>query len=272
MNLLHNSIASWANSRKPVPRPVALRVTELEDRWTPAVNGLNVFGAAFGQPPVVTVTRPDGSVLAQVLAYDPAFRGGVSAALGEIDGNPNTIELVTGAGPGGGPHVKVFSIDATGAITLEASFLAFAPGFTGGVSVAAGDITGDGRAEVVVGAGPGGGPHVRSFIVNPFISVVPVPGPLGSFFAFAAGFRGGVNVAAGDLTGDGRAEVVTVPSAGFAPHVRVWQVANGTATDIGSFFAFEPSFTGGVSPAVADVNGDGRAEIVVTPGAGGGPV
>jgi hypothetical protein len=247
MNRLYDWITSWADSGKRMPPRVILRVTELEDRSTPAVHGFNVFGAAFGQPPIVTVTRSDGSVLAQVLAYAPGFRGGVSAALGEIDGNPNTIELVTGAGPGGGPHVKVFSIDeANGVVTLEASFFAFAPNFTGGLSVATGDITGNGRDEVVVGAGPGGGPHVRSFIVNPFVGVVQFPGPLGSFFAFAPSFHGGVNVAAGDLTGDGRAEVVAAAGPGGGPHV-IAMTATGAL--VANFFAFPATFTGGVTLA-----------------------
>jgi hypothetical protein len=247
MNRLFDSITSWAGPRKRMPQSVILCVTQLENRSTPAVHGFNVFGAAFGQPPIVTVTRSDGSVLAHVLAYDSVFKGGVSAALGEIDGNPNTIELVTGAGPGGGPHVKVFSINAAGAVAQEASFYAFAPTFGGGVSVAAGDITGDGRAEVVVGAGTGGAPLVRSFIVNPFVNVVQAPGPLGSFFAFAPNFFGGVNVAAGDLNGDGRAEVAVGAGPGGGPHVKVFDGVTGQVIE--SFYAFPAAFTGGVTLA-----------------------
>jgi hypothetical protein len=68
--------------------------------------------------------------------------------------------VITGAGPGGGPHVRVFT--GTGQDT-GVGFFAYPAGFTGGVRVAAGDLTGDGQAEILTAAGPGGGPHVRAF-------------------------------------------------------------------------------------------------------------
>src|SRR5262249_45352768 len=79
-----------------------------------------------------------------------------------LDGSPapGTIVAVltaVGADSGGSPQVKVF--DAGG--TQIASFLAFAPGFQGGVRVAVGDVNGDGVPDLIVAAGPGGGPHVK---------------------------------------------------------------------------------------------------------------
>jgi len=62
--------------------------------------------------------------------------------------------------------------------------------------VAAGDVNGDGRADIITGAGAGGGPHVRAFDA---ISGLPLAGPMGSgFFAYPLGYLGGVFVAGGN--------------------------------------------------------------------------
>jgi hypothetical protein len=54
--------------------------------------------------------------------------------------------------------VRVFD-GASGAVVQD--FFAFDPSSRGGVGVAAADATGDGRPELVTGAGPGGGSRVR---------------------------------------------------------------------------------------------------------------
>ena len=101
-------------------------------------------------------------------------------------------EIITGAGPSGGPHVRVIKVSG-GALTELAGFYAYDPAFPGGVYVACGDVTGDGLAEVITGAGPSGGPHVRAFsLAGGGVTEV------ASFFAYDPAFPGGVTVAAAD--------------------------------------------------------------------------
>jgi hypothetical protein len=194
--------------------------------------------------------------LAAFLAYDPGFTGGVFVAAGDVN-DDGKADVVTGAGAGkGGPHVKVFS-GADG--SLLKSFFAYDPAFRGGVRVAAGDVNGDGFADIVTGAGKGKeGPHVKVFDGTSL-------GVLADFYPFDPAAKNGVFVAAGDVDGDGKADVVTGPDRDGDPHVRAFR---GNGTPFASFFAYDRTFRGGVRVAVGDVNGLGPAEIVGAPGKG----
>lgn len=166
--------------------------------------------------------------------------------------------FATGAGEGGGPQVIVHNEDGS----IRFSFYAFDPSFSGGVSVATGDVNGDGIEDIIVGAGPGGGPHVR------VLSGADL-GQIHSFYAYDPSFAGGVNVAAGDVNGDGFADIITGAGAGGGPHVRV--IDGRTGGQIHSFYAYDPLFTGGVNVASADYNSDGKSDIVTGAGPGGTP-
>lgn len=87
---------------------------------------------------------------------------------------------------------------------------------------------------------------------------------------YGASFSGGVHVALADVNGDGTADVVTAPGAGTDPTVKVYDGA-GTHGLLTSFAVYEGAFTGGVSVAAADLNADGKAEVVTGTDQGGGP-
>src|SRR5262249_52958145 len=70
--------------------------------------GLLVVSTGGGGPPVVHVYNTDGSHRFDIPAYAASFTGGVRVAVGDIDGD-RTPDIITAAGPGGGPHVQVFS-------------------------------------------------------------------------------------------------------------------------------------------------------------------
>jgi hypothetical protein len=179
------------------------------------------------------------------MAYDSRFTGGVHVAVGNIDGNAaNGEEIITGAGPGGGPHVRIFHVNNDLTITepFGTGFFAYGAEFHGGVWVSAADVNGDGKDEIITGAGPGGGPHVRVWKLG-------IDGKTLSEFAgwmaYSTDFGGGVAVAGGNFVAEDADkpvldEVVTVPSQGGGPHVRVF---NGIGQSKREFMAFDSHST-----------------------------
>jgi hypothetical protein len=65
------------------------------------------------------------------MAYHPGFLGGAAVAVCDLDGD-HVPEVVTGPGPGGGAHVRVFTLTGQ----PRAEWLAHPETFTGGVHVA----------------------------------------------------------------------------------------------------------------------------------------
>ncbi len=124
-------------------------------------------------------------------------KGGGSVAVGDVDGD-GTLEVIVGAGRGEPPRVMVYR--ANGTPLSKDGWLAYAPGVRTGVNVASGDLDGDRRAEVVVGAGRGGGPHIRIFSGDGKVVHK-------GFFAFDSKKREGVDVLVTDTDGDGRSEI-----------------------------------------------------------------
>jgi hypothetical protein len=217
-------------------------------------------GAVFG--PHVRAWDCDGSGAVtsksdvSYFAYGtPKF--GVNVTCGDIDGD-GMDEIITGAGPGAvyGPHVRGWNYDGASLSPISGvSFLAYGTNKFG-VNVTCGDMDGDGMDEIITGAGPGSvfGPHVRGWNVDGG-SVAAISGI--SFFAFDD-TEWGVNVGAGDLDGDGIAEIVAGrgEGPGFNSSVKVFSFDGSTTTEAGNYTAFSGSTTRGVNVAVGEFGVD----------------
>jgi hypothetical protein len=187
-----------------------------------------------GGPEVRIFNGANLTVLRSFFAYAEDFTGGVSVASIDFN-NDGILDLVTGAGPGGAPHVKVYD-GATNAIISQ--WYAYPVTFTGGVFVAVGDIGNDSTFEVVTGAGAGGAPVVA--VWDPFTGTL-----LSQFYAYAEDFTGGARVGVNDGNGDGIADILTGAGPGGGPHVKafsfpaldlLFEFYSGESTDPGGVF------------------------------------
>jgi len=169
--------------------------------------------------------------------------------------------IVTGPKDNSRSEVRVFSTDG---VPVN-SFQVYDTNLTSGINVAVGDINGDGNNEIVTSPRTGGGPHIRVFDVD--------GNNLGwDFYAYDENFRGGVNIAVGDIEGDGQAEIVTAPMANGGPNVRVFSLREGgIVPTTENFMAYDANFRGGIAISIGDLEGDGYGEIITTPTSRGGP-
>ena len=264
-----------------------------------------VTGPSRGSPPLVRIFRPTGIKVTEFYAYNKNFRGGVNVAAGDLN-DDGIKEIITGAGKGGGPQVRIFNDEgkllgqffaydenlrnginvATGDVngdgldeiivgpqtgslpvrvfdwkgTMISEFYAYDPRFEGGVSLTTSDLDDDGIKEIITGAGKGGGPQVRIFDFSGQVK--------GQFFAYSEAFRGGINVAAGDLNGDGLDEIVVAIASKASPYLRIFDRSLCLRAQ---FLGYDRKFYQGVSLTIEDLDGDRISEIIVGPFSGGGP-
>lgn len=142
-----------------------------------------IIGGGPGSQSYVKIFNYHGQLISQFLAYDNFF-GGINVAFGDLDGDGHS-EIVTAPMGKLAPQIKVFSAEGL----PKSNFYAYDKKFLGGVSVAVGDINGDGLDEIITGPGRSGGPHVKIFIMNGKL--------LSQFMAYQPTFKGGIKVSSG---------------------------------------------------------------------------
>jgi hypothetical protein len=221
-------------------------------------------GADAGGPARAVLFR-NGSAVVDVTAFPAPFTGGVRVATGDVNGD-GVADLIVGTGPGIATQVRVLS----GVYGSDLFSLApFEAAFKGGVYVSAGDLDGDGMDEFAICPDEGGGPRVMIFRGGSFTRVA-------DFFGIDdAKFRGGTRVTFGDLTGDGRSDLVVAAGFGGGPRVTAYDGASigspGGLKLLFNVFVFEEALRNGAFVSSADLDGDGVSDLVAGGGPGGGP-
>ena len=241
-----------------------------------------------GTPDAVYVTGPTGGsriraidgktgadIVAAFSAFEQSYKGGLFIALADLHGDGRE-EVIVSPDQGGGGRVTVFDLSGGQVRTMANFFGIDDANFRGGARVAASDVDGDGRDDIVVAAGFGGGPRVAIFNGSTVSNGNPTR-LVSDFFAFdgsdVSNLRNGVYVAAGDITGDGRADLVFGAGPGGGPRVfalsgasLIANVGAAKAQPLANFFAYGASERGGVRPSISDVDGDGRSDLIVGSG------
>lgn len=274
--------------------------------------------ASGGSARVRVFDGKDGAPLVDQIVFDPNFRGGGYVAIGDWNGD-GVKDVIVGAGEGGGPRVQAFTLKGApiGTMTLLNDFFAYDPSMTTGVRVAAGSTLGNGRAQIITAPGVGGGPQVNVYDIQQLLtSVNNTAKPILTFFAADSNNRDGVNIAAGDLSGTGKYDIIAgsgsgsgivrafdgrtggllrefgvpndevpagsgvpsgpttfnlqTPQSGtlLAPTVRPTSLVT---ANIGTLSGLQSGVRGGVTVTATDWNGDGIDDIVTGNGLGNVP-
>lgn len=196
--------------------------------------------------PVTGVFSVDGVRLRNF----PTIAPGSSVVSGDLDAD-GIPEIVAGSPPGVRAQVTAYALDGT----VFRRIYPYGAGVKTGINVAIGDIAGDGVPQIVVAPRSGVGPRVLLFNAE---GRQLTPG----FWAYAKKFSSGVNLAVGNLLGEGREEIVTGVGPGGRPHL---SVLRNDGTRRKNIFPYDMSMRNGLAVTTVDVDGNGLYEVIVAP-------
>lgn len=268
--LLGNSVLASDNHRLKIFSTKLLKVHDFEvmnDEFTGALavetldlggDGQDEILLAYGEisQPYLKIFRYDGTEINTWQPYPQGFTGEISVAAGDLD-NDGKDEIITGAGAGGGPQVRIFN--GFGETKFHKGFFAGDKDYRKGIKVAVGNVDNDLAKEIIVSLINEDQAEIKIFQRD---GALKYP----SFkFDIDSGFEAPF-VKTLDLGNDGVEEVLVALGSGNSPLIKVFR-KDGSL--INEYHAYHPAFGGGVN--FSPFNYNGQKLIATGSGFSGGP-
>ena len=215
-------------------------------------------GSPNGKAAYVQVYSRWGTQMLRFKAFTDTWdTGGVEVAVGDVTGD-GWPDIIAGEGPT--PFTPIGSRFGVWDGKTGAWIDGYSMGsYKGGYRVGAGDINGDGRAEVFTCTGPNSaGSYFDILEYHPWVpNIGGLKPPTGLGFYTGKNTYNGCRVAGGDVDGDGKDDLIAV----FEGPSNALLIATSSSGTKIRWNAFGAGYTGQISVAAADVNGDKKAEI-----------
>ena len=280
--LLVGSVGGGADSVVTIINPMTNRQEHSFIAYSGYLGGVETAVADVtgdGNPDIVTapagsgapshITVRDGvtqGVVASFYSF-PGFLGKITIGAGDVD-DDGFADIVVGVAENGPSNIAIFSGAgiAQGKQIVMDSFYAFDPQYQGGVTLADGDLDGNGDKELVVASAFGTTPNVTTWQFKSHDEGFKL---ISSYFAFDRAYMGGVSVACLDENHDGREDVVTGSKEGVTPTVVVFN--GGTSEVLQAFYPYNdyPAniqvISRGIDVSSVKDSQTGRESLVVTP-------
>lgn len=214
-----------------------------------------IVGNGFGNKPKVRVFNQRNQQIDGFYPSTTSAQYGADVATGDVDGD-GINEIVVGYRSQSSPRVAIFRRSSASPLNFvkASDFKAF----EGNTSprVAVGDVNNDGKDEIIAAKGRGSSPAVRIFNSE--------GETINTSFVVSRDFRGGLDVAAADVAGDGRHEIIVSQLTDGSSFVRVFDQDFNKVSGKG-FYAYDKHYGGVYISAGNVMNQTQKAEIVTVP-------
>ena len=238
-NLFGISLTDGANANQPAP--VLAKAEAL------GAQGVKISGSISAKPFSNYVVELFANEVAGGIVHDRLVMYQGQTLIGSVN------VLTDGSG------VALFTYEDPDATLAGTVFTSTATELaTGNTSAFSLPVVLDFGSIVAVGSGAGVSPLIQVYFAgtNELLTTIR---------PFSSQYLGGLNVAVGDLDGDGVPEIIAASGGGAQATIQAFDTRTGAL--VFSAYAF-PGYSGSITVDSGDLNGDGKVEVIACSGAG----